>query len=44
MFAFAHRVSETSDVRQSKMVGVVISQVNLSFRGVIGGGAGRREL
>lgn len=44
MFSFWNRVSVTSDVCQSQMVGVVISQVYLSFRGVIGRGAGRREL
>lgn len=31
MFSFRNRVSVTSDVCQSKMVGVVISQVYLSF-------------
>lgn len=44
MFSFCNCVSVISDVRQSKMVGVVISQVYLSFWGVIGGGAGRWEL
>lgn len=44
MFSFRNPVSVISDTRRSKMVGVVISQVYLSFRGVIGAGAGRREL
>lgn len=41
---FLNRVSVTSDVHQSKMVGVVISQVYLPFGGVIGGRTGGREL